>query len=586
MNYTNYRLSLDIFKTSSQATLPVKQGDTAYRLCITITANGAPYHITEGCYAHFTAKKPDGNFINNKCTIENDTIYYQLTPQTTAAIGVVECEIVLYDNNDEQLATPPFNILVDAKAYNGEKIESSSEVNMLEDLIAESEAQIAEVEEKLANGEFKGEKGDKGDKGEQGIQGEKGEKGEDGKDAITDQTYSPTSENAQSGKAVEQAIMSQYEGKNINLMSVYDKQEGLISSPSNSANLPFYANANWWTVTIPLNADEYEKYYLATNHSIGTSLRWAFLDENENYITNTYSAKSVPNGKPLEIDATLYSYIVISIDKTRFEELTLCGGKVLSGDPYYELLPNVAPNYNSFFKYIFSSSLNKVLGKKLGVLGDSITKGSGVTDKKWWEYVTERYGFSATQANAEAGRAFSRDGSESTRFTVKVTELDADCDVIIVFGGVNDFGFDTPIGTIDDIATNDNRVYTDTTDKVTFYSSVKYVMEYLTTNFVNSKIIFFTPLPKNNKEIFNLTNAAGHKLNDYVEALKIMARTYGIDLVDTNAVGEFYVYNTNWLATYMPDGIHPNDAGTEVYVKNAIFPSLDKLFIKAVNIDG
>jgi hypothetical protein len=146
MNYTDYRISLDIFKTASQAVLPVKQGDTAYRLCISITANGSPYRITEGCYALFTAKKPDENFINNECTIENNVIYYQLTPQTTAAIGVVECEIVLYDSNDEQLATPHFSILVDAKAYNGEEIESSSEVNMLEDLIEESKAQIARAE--------------------------------------------------------------------------------------------------------------------------------------------------------------------------------------------------------------------------------------------------------------------------------------------------------------------------------------------------------------------------------------------------------------------------------------------------------
>lgn len=134
MNYTDYRLSLDIFKTFSQDTLPVKQGDTAYRICATITANGTPYRITEGCYALFTAKKPDGNFINNKCTIENNTIYYQLTPQTTAAIGVVECEIVLYDANDEQLATPHFNILVDKKAYNGEEIKSSSENEVLKSI--------------------------------------------------------------------------------------------------------------------------------------------------------------------------------------------------------------------------------------------------------------------------------------------------------------------------------------------------------------------------------------------------------------------------------------------------------------------
>ncbi len=65
---------------------------------------------------------------------------------------------------------------------------------------------------------IKGEQGAKGDKGDIGPQGEKGpqgakgdkgdkgEKGVDGKDAVTDQVYSPESTNAQSGKAVAEAL--------------------------------------------------------------------------------------------------------------------------------------------------------------------------------------------------------------------------------------------------------------------------------------------------------------------------------------------------------------------------------------------
>lgn len=39
-----------------------------------------------------------------------------------------------------------------------------------------------------------------------GIKGDKGDKGEPGKDAVTDQSYNPESENAQSGKAVAEAL--------------------------------------------------------------------------------------------------------------------------------------------------------------------------------------------------------------------------------------------------------------------------------------------------------------------------------------------------------------------------------------------
>lgn len=51
-----------------------------------------------------------------------------------------------------------------------------------------------------------GDKGDKGDTGPQGPQGIQGDKGEDGIIVNLDQTYNPTSENAQSGKAVAEAL--------------------------------------------------------------------------------------------------------------------------------------------------------------------------------------------------------------------------------------------------------------------------------------------------------------------------------------------------------------------------------------------
>ena len=54
-----------------------------------------------------------------------------------------------------------------------------------------------------------GNKGDKGDTGAVGAKGDKGDKGDPGKDAVTDRAYSPTSENAQSGKAVAEALKAE-----------------------------------------------------------------------------------------------------------------------------------------------------------------------------------------------------------------------------------------------------------------------------------------------------------------------------------------------------------------------------------------
>ena len=79
MNHINYRISLDMFDTSSQITIKAKKGDSACKIHITLTENGKIYNIAEGCYATFSAKKSDGNFIYGNCTIEGNTIVYDFT---------------------------------------------------------------------------------------------------------------------------------------------------------------------------------------------------------------------------------------------------------------------------------------------------------------------------------------------------------------------------------------------------------------------------------------------------------------------------------------------------------------------------
>jgi hypothetical protein len=214
MNVLKYRVSLDMFDTLSQTTIKAKKGDSACQIHITLTEHGKVFHIGEGCYATFNAKKSDGNFIEDNCTIDGDTIVYNFatsiedgTCQVSACEGNVECEVTLYKANGEQLTSPRFILYIDGTVYNGEKITSTTEENVLKDLINETLNTIDMVETKLENGEFKGdkgdkgeqgdaftyedfteeqlaslkgEKGDKGDKGDQGLQGIQGEKGDRG----------------------------------------------------------------------------------------------------------------------------------------------------------------------------------------------------------------------------------------------------------------------------------------------------------------------------------------------------------------------------------------------------------------------
>ena len=175
MNYAVYNIALDIHKTGSQVALSMIRGENKRKIVVSLTENGRPYNIADGCTAMFAAKKPDEKPIYNDCKIdyENNLIIYNVTSQTTAAMGEVICQIELIGNDGGLLFSPTFSLIVANKLYNQEPIlASSEEFNALT-------AYVANLQKKLADGEFKGDKGDKGDRGPQGIQGETGPAGKD-----------------------------------------------------------------------------------------------------------------------------------------------------------------------------------------------------------------------------------------------------------------------------------------------------------------------------------------------------------------------------------------------------------------------
>lgn len=150
MNHINYRLHLDMFETVSQKTIKAKKGDTACSVHITLTEHGKIYHIPDDCRATFTARKPDGNFLYNEetCRIENNTIVYDFTKQTTACEGNVECEVILY-KGDMQLTSPLFTLFVDATVYNGEEIISSPEADALKEIVEDANKAFSDITEKM-----------------------------------------------------------------------------------------------------------------------------------------------------------------------------------------------------------------------------------------------------------------------------------------------------------------------------------------------------------------------------------------------------------------------------------------------------
>ena len=156
MAYSNYRFTLDVQRNVSQVSLSVRQHDTNRSLAINLTDGGTPYKIEDGCVAVFAARRsrPDLTPIDAYCIIENNTtIRYDLQGRDTSEVGVVDCEIRLYDIDGRLITSPRFIIVVDARVYGNDEIMPEDEGRSVLDEIYGSEAARKENEEERISAE-------------------------------------------------------------------------------------------------------------------------------------------------------------------------------------------------------------------------------------------------------------------------------------------------------------------------------------------------------------------------------------------------------------------------------------------------
>ena len=149
MIFTNYPITLDVHSVLSQVSIPVPQGDTARRLSITLSEEGKPISIPDGCIAVFTGTKADGTPLDNHCIIENNTlIRYDFTEQTTAVIGKVDCAVRVYGVGGRILYGPRMTLVV-YEAPGGDGTPSEPEMNVLDSIMQAEVLRAAAEQERI-----------------------------------------------------------------------------------------------------------------------------------------------------------------------------------------------------------------------------------------------------------------------------------------------------------------------------------------------------------------------------------------------------------------------------------------------------
>ena len=202
------------------------------------------------------------------------------------------------------------------------------------------------------------------------------------------------------------------------------------------------------------------------------------------------------------------------------------------------------PNYITFPK-----------GKKITILGDSITYGYDGTDaslvsKPYPLLVKELLGASSVYNYGMSGSTIGGGGSGttykgSTPMNIRYADM-LDADYVLVLGGVNDYCASTiPLGTKGD-STNQ-----------TFYGALKILIEGLITKYPLGRIGFMTPLRKQGD---TTTNNQGSTLKEYRNAIIEMCEDYCIPVLDLYTKGGCHPENATWRTNNLPDGLHPNQS--------------------------
>lgn len=198
---------------------------------------------------------------------------------------------------------------------------------------------------------------------------------------------------------------------------------------------------------------------------------------------------------------------------------------------------------------------------KINFLGDSITEGAGASsiNKCYVNLIAENYGAICRNYGVGGTRiAIQKKSSECPQydrnFVTRVDEMEQDADVVVIFGGTNDYGHgDAPLGDFSDTC-ND-----------TFYGALHNLYTSVINKYPDSLIIVLTPLHREGEQ--NPCGEGGRKpgpvapLKVYCDIIRDVAQYYSLPVID--------LYSTSGIQPNIPiikqkytvDGLHPNDVG-------------------------
>lgn len=208
----------------------------------------------------------------------------------------------------------------------------------------------------------------------------------------------------------------------------------------------------------------------------------------------------------------------------------------------------------------------KLQGKIIDFLGDSITEGAGVkniAENRYDNIMKREYGLKEVYNYGIGGTRLAHQIVPSAKprhdlcFCGRAYNLNRSADIIVVYGGVNDFIHgDAPIGQMGD------------TTPATFYGGVRFLMNFLKTEYSDKTVVFMSParlcytdldgsVPSNRPQ----KKADALPLLGYINIIKETAALFDIPVLDLYQDLGIDPTIPEHKEKYTHDGLHFNDAG-------------------------
>lgn len=223
-------------------------------------------------------------------------------------------------------------------------------------------------------------------------------------------------------------------------------------------------------------------------------------------------------------------------------------------------------------------SKDSLCDQKVLIIGDSISTDYYGEYEKWVTKLIKSGFFNAgkvTNDSIHATGFVARFNDQPNDFITRIEAITnkESYDLVIIFGGINDYLHNIPLGESGG-------------DKTThFKPAVDYFFEYLTNNFTQAKIVVLSPL-----RTFQTTqNTEGVLQTVYADYIKTVAKSYCLPILNLTEESGFYPWVANfrhrWTFTEWAggdgvtgDGVHPNEEWEEKRLAPMIKAFLKRLF--------